>query len=439
MLSGRGGTKPSRRVAGDEVGLDQGRRAVAATRPPHHADGGARLRTRAPWPGVRMRGEVAVTGRPSDGPGARSGDVQVEGQAGAGDVGQHLASRRWRRPRTCLAGRSAPVADDDRVGHLSGVQRSGTEEGGVWPVGAGRGHRRPRTIRLRGRPGARDRPPGAGPPAIRTPAGVADVPPTVVTQARRARRTPTGRCCRRRRPRRTSASAAPSRARSNVSRPAGPADRQVEHVDAVLDGPVHRGDQVGGGAAVVGGVGSGPAGLVDSEPRLRRDARERAERLTAAADRDPGVADGDRTRPGCRGRRRRAGRATSSCGRCRSRSRRRTSGRRRPSGCRSTRVQSAPSSQLPRKPRGGAPRPGTPANSGTLGPQAGVDDADHHSRAAAGASGRRPGHARVGAGWTAAGPGSRPAGGPRRARPERPPGRLPARRPGRRSARRRSR
>ena len=91
-----------------------------------------------------------------------------------------------------------------------------------------------------------------------------------------------------------SASAAPSSARSTVSMLGRPAHGQAEHVDAVAAGAVDRGDQVGGRAAVVGGVGGAPAGLVDGDPGLRRHAAVAAQRLAAHPHRDAGVAGRDR-------------------------------------------------------------------------------------------------------------------------------------------------
>ena len=72
-------------------------------------------------------------------------------------------------------------------------------------------------------------------------------------------------------------------------------DCQVEHVDPVGHGLVDRGDEVCGGAAVVGGVGRTPAGLVGGDPGLRCDATELAG--VAAVD-----ADGHSRVPGSHGR-----------------------------------------------------------------------------------------------------------------------------------------
>ena len=89
------------------------------------------------------------------------------------------------------------------------------------------------------------------------------------------------------------ASAAPSRARSTAPVPAAPRDREVEHVDAVLDGVVDRGHQVGRRAAVVGGVGGAPARLVDASRASGRGPGVAAGQPVEAGG-DAGVADGDR-------------------------------------------------------------------------------------------------------------------------------------------------
>ena len=78
----------------------------------------------------------------------------------------------------------------------------------------------------------------------------------------------------------------------------GAVDGEVEHVDAVGDGPVDRRDQVGGRAAVVARVGGGPARLVDGEPGLGRGAGVQAGALTRHLDADAGVAGGDRGHQG---------------------------------------------------------------------------------------------------------------------------------------------
>ena len=192
----------------------------------------------------------------------------------------------------------------------------------------------------------------------------------------------------------TSASAAPSNARSRVSRLAGPATDRLS-----TSTPSRRlGRPRSPGQRWHSRRRSGPER--SSRPCRPRSALGARHRRTCRA---PRRCRGPRrrrcrrrwTRPGCRGRCRRAGRGRSSCGRWRSRSRRRTTVPRRPSGCRSTRSSSSPSSQTPRKARGCAPRPGTPAKSGLSRPQAGVDDADHDTRAAAGAARRGAGGALV--------------------------------------------
>ena len=198
-----------------------------------------------------------------------------------------------------------------------------------------------------------------------------------------------------------SASAAPSRARSTVSRPVGAVDGEVEYVDPVGHGPVDGGHQVGGRAAVVAGVGGGPAGLVDRQPRLRRGAGVAPGPLARDPHGDAGVAGGDRGHQGAVAvvvERRQAGGGAHAG---RRRSRRRTTARRRSCG----RTARRPSPARRRSCRGSAaargPRPRTSAKSGAVGPQAGVDHADHHAGAAA-TCGRRRRPSPAGAGSPAA-------------------------------------
>ena len=71
---------------------------------------------------------------------------------------------------------------------------------------------------------------------------------------------------------------------------AGPGDGDVEHVDPVGHRRVDGRDHVGARAAVVIGVGRGPARLVDRHPRLGRGTREGAVVLVAVEGVDAGVA-----------------------------------------------------------------------------------------------------------------------------------------------------
>ena len=91
-----------------------------------------------------------------------------------------------------------------------------------------------------------------------------------------------------------SCSAAPSSARSTVSTVDGPPTERFRTSTPSLVARVDRGDQVGGGAAVVGGVGRRPARLVDRDPGLGSDAAVRTEPLAGHLHRDPGVAGRDR-------------------------------------------------------------------------------------------------------------------------------------------------
>ena len=115
--------------------------------------------------------------------------------------------------------------------------------------------------------------------------------------ARRGRRTPGCRGCRRR-PRRRCRPRPRRAARGRRCRRARPViaavDGEVQHVDAVGDGPVDGRDQVGRGAAVVARVGGGPARLVDREPRLGGGPGVQPGALSGDLDGDAGVARGDR-------------------------------------------------------------------------------------------------------------------------------------------------
>ena len=103
-----------------------------------------------------------------------------------------------------------------------------------------------------------------------------------------------------------SASAAPSSARSTVSISAGPPTARLITSTPSPAGAVDRGDQVGGRAAVVGGVGGSPARLVDRDPGLRRHPAVAAHALAPHPHRRHRRCR-RRSRPsGCRGRRSRA-------------------------------------------------------------------------------------------------------------------------------------
>ncbi len=180
---------------------------------------------------------------------------------------------------------------------------------------------------------------------------------------------------------------------------AGPPTERLSTSTPSRGGAVDRGDQVGGRAAVVGGVGGGPAGLVDGDPGLRGRRRRRGRAAgRGTCDRDAGVAGRDRGHLGAVAavvarRERRGG-----CARCRRRSRRRTTARRPACRCRRRRPSPRPASQAPRKPRGLAAQARDRGEQRALGPDAGVDDADDDAGAAA--RGRRvpaPAPARRGA------------------------------------------
>ena len=154
--------------------------------------------------------------------------------------------------------------------------------------------------------------------------------------------------------------------------PGRPAHRQADHVDAVARGAVDRGDQVGGRAAVVGGVGGAP-----STPCRPRSGPAAPSRRSAPAARRP-PAPGRRrcrrrSRPsGCRGRRSRAGRGTRCCAGCPRRSRRRTTVRRRPCVA-VVGVPAVTGLAAAARSRAAPPSGTAAANSGLSGPDAGVD------------------------------------------------------------------
>ena len=115
------------------------------------------------------------------------------------------------------------------------------------------------------------------------------------------------------------------------------ADREVDHVDAVLDGLVDRGDAVGVGATAVADVL--PADLVHRDARARRHAADLAERRPRH--RSPGRRCCRRPSRscGCRDRCSRAARGSPTARRGRARSPRRSTARRSACGCSSTAVE----------------------------------------------------------------------------------------------------
>ena len=165
------------------------------------------------------------------------------------------------------------------------------------------------------------------------------------------------------------------------------ADREVQDVDAIARGGVDRGDQVGGGAAVVGGVGRRPARLVDRDPGLGGDAAVRTEPLAGHLHRDPGVAGRDRRHLGAVAavveRRERGGAAQGVL----------AEAVHEPAGTHQLAVAviGVPAAALDAHATEAAwpaTQPGDLGEQRALGPDAGVDEADHDTRSAAG--GLRP-------------------------------------------------
>ena len=336
----------------------RGPRRPAAARPRAPGCRATQRRSARPWSSARCTvgtlWKSAVT---------RAGGDVDEDHAGA--VGEPHG------PRLVDPADAAALAQHDRAGDPPGVEAAGRAHPRVGAARAGRAHSLAEHQAARGhRPGRDHRalePRAAGGHDPAQPRRRPVAPPTVVTHGLGCAaysRSPV--VAGRRGDDDVGLGRAQQRALHGVDL-GGTAHGQADHVDPVAAGAVDRGDQVGGRAAVVGGVGGSPARLVDRDPGLRRHPGVAAHRSG-----HPPAPGRRRCRPrsrpsGCRGRRSRAARGSAVLRRLSSPKPSTNHRAATTLASQSSASQPSPVWQLPEKPRGSLPSGTAAANSGLSG------------------------------------------------------------------------